>query len=198
MEHKILVAYVTKSGSTTEVARAIGQELAGDGVLVDVRPIKEVADPGGYDAVVVGGPMIFGWHREAVTFVERHQQALSQVPVAYFATALSLTSTADSNGCGVPVYEDPSLAKPPKNGAKLGFKERYATVSNYLGPALHKAPQVRPVSAAFFNGKLDTARLDLLSRLFVQLVIGARSGDYRNWEAIRAWAASLRPALIGE
>ena len=60
---------------------------------------------------------------------------------------------------------------------------------------LDKAPQVKPVSAAFFAGKLDYSRLDLLSRLFVQIIIGARPGDYRNWDAIRAWAASVRQML---
>ncbi|UCC65378.1 MAG: hypothetical protein JSV36_10180, partial [Anaerolineae bacterium] len=148
----VLVAYATKSGSTAGVAQAIGQELAGDEVHVDVHPIREVDDLSSYDAVIVGGPMIMGWHREAVNFVVRHQQALSRVPVAYFLTALSLTLTTDGTLNGVHVYQDPSLAKSPKNQAKLSFKERYATVSSYLQPALNKAPQVRPVSAAFFNG----------------------------------------------
>ena len=32
----------------------------------------------------------------------------------------------------------------------------------------------------------------------LRLIIQARPGDFRNWEAIRAWAASLRPALLKE
>jgi hypothetical protein len=28
-------------------------------------------------------------------------------------------------------------------------------------------------------------------------VKGAPEGDFRNWEAIRAWAAGVRPALWG-
>lgn len=198
MERKILVAYVTNAGSTTEVAQAIGDELTGDGARVDVRPLQDVVDLAAYEAVVVGGPMILGWHREAVKFVGQHQEALSQVPVAYFMTALRLTWCADDTVDGVPIYQDPSLAKPPKNGARLGIKDRYATVSNYLNPALSKASQVRPVSVGFFNGKLDSPRLNLFSRLFVKLIVGARDGDFRNWEAIRTWAADLRPALVGE
>jgi menaquinone-dependent protoporphyrinogen IX oxidase len=53
-----------------------------------------------------------------------------------------------------------------------------------------------PVSAAFFAGKLDCSKLDFLSRLFVQVIIGAQSGDYRNWDAIRAWAAGLHSTLV--
>ncbi len=198
MEHRVLVAYATKSGSTAEVAQAIGEELAAGGAQVDVLPITGVNDPGAYDAVIVGGPMIMGWHPEAVQFLARHQQALSRVPVACFLTALSLTQPDNSQAAGEPIYLDPALAKPPRKPGRLSLKEQYATVPNYLRPALQKAPQVKPVSIAFFNGKLDLARLDLFSRLFVQLVIGARSGDFRNWEAIRAWARGLRPALLKE
>jgi menaquinone-dependent protoporphyrinogen oxidase len=191
---QILIAYATKSGSTAEVAECIGKELNQDGAQVEVHPIKDVDDIGAYDAVIVGGPMIMGWHREAVQFMQKNQSALSRVPVACFLTALSLTET-EAGFDSIPVYQDPSLAKPPKNAGKLSFKEGYATVASYLRPVLDKAPQVKPVSAAFFAGKLDYSRLDLLSRLFVQVIIGARPGDYRNWDIIRAWAASLRRML---
>jgi len=194
MKH-ILIAFATKSGSTAEVAQTIGKELSQDGAQADVRPISVVRDISPYDAVIVGGPMIMGWHREAVQFLEKNQSALSQVPVACFLTALSLTET-QAKFDSIPVYKDPSLAKPPQNAERLSFKEKYATVASYLQPVLEKAPQVKPVSAAFFAGKLDCSKLDFLSRLFVQVIIGAQPGDYRNWDAIRVWAASLRPTLV--
>lgn len=191
---QILIAYATQSGSTAEVAECIGKEMSQNGARVDVSPIKDADDIGAYDAVIVGGPMIMGWHREAVQFMQRNQSTLSRVPVACFLTALSLTET-ETGFDSIPVYQDPSLAKPPKNAGKLSFKEKYATVTSYLQPVLDKSPQVKPVSAAFFAGKLDWSKLDLLSRLFVQVIIGAKPGDYRNWGAIRAWAAGLRRML---
>ena len=42
----------------------------------------------------MGGPMIMGWHREAVSFVRKQQLALSRVPVAYFLMAMSLNEDA--------------------------------------------------------------------------------------------------------
>ncbi len=192
MQGRILVVYASQAGSTREVADAIGKALHTNGTTVTVAPIKTAPDVSAYDAVVVGGPMIMGWHRDAVQFVETHQAALSQKPVAYFLTALSLTQSAQAELEGIPVYQDPALAKPPKRPDRLSFKENYATVANYLAPALKRAPRVRPVSAGFFAGKLDFGKLNLFSRLFVQLVIGAQPGDYRNWDGIRAWAASLQ------
>jgi menaquinone-dependent protoporphyrinogen IX oxidase len=90
------------------------------------------------------------------------------------------------------VFADPSLAKPPKNAAKLSFKEAHTTTGSYLAPVLKAAPGLKPVSVGFLAGTLDYGRLDLLTRLYVRVLFGTPAGDYRNWEAIRAWAASLR------
>ena len=95
MPGRILVAYASNAGSTAEVAKAVSEELAHDGAQVDVRPISELsgADLSPYDAVVVGAPMILGWHRDAERFVKANRAALSRVPVAFFVTLLSLVKT---------------------------------------------------------------------------------------------------------
>jgi len=64
--NKILVTFATESGSTREVAEEIGKTLRHNGTLVEVHPIRETRNLSAYDAVVVGGPMIMGWHREAL------------------------------------------------------------------------------------------------------------------------------------
>jgi menaquinone-dependent protoporphyrinogen IX oxidase len=194
---QILVAYTTNAGSTQAVAKTIGDTLSRDGVQADVRRIKDVGDVSTYDAVVVGGPMIMGWHKTTLKFLRTHQTALCQVPVAYFLTAMRLTETSETDLGTVSIYQDPALAKPPKNASKLSFKERYATVGHYLRPALRKAPLVKPVSAAFFGGKLDYTKLKVFQMLFVMLIIGAQPADLRNWEAMREWASSVRPSLLG-
>jgi menaquinone-dependent protoporphyrinogen oxidase len=75
MGKKILVAYTTNAGSTTEVAEAIAKTLGQGGAQVDVRRIKEVTDVKPYDAVIVGGPMMMGWHKEAVNFLGKHNKS---------------------------------------------------------------------------------------------------------------------------
>jgi len=56
---------------------------------------------------------------------------------------------------------------------------------------LNAAGKNKPVSIAFFGGRLDYYRLKPLARLFVMLAVQAQPGDRRNWPAIRAWAGSL-------
>jgi menaquinone-dependent protoporphyrinogen oxidase len=192
----ILVAYTTNSGSTEEVARAVGEELGKNGSQVDVLRLEEVSSLEPYDAVVIGAPLIMGWHRAAVRFIKKHQTALSQVPVAYFFTAMSLTQTHESQLENTPVWIDPDLVQEPKDPGRLSFKENYATLSNYLGKALKAAPAIKPVSAGFFGGKLELFRLPFFQMLFVMLIIRAQPGDRRNWENIQGWAARLREEML--
>ncbi len=139
--------------------------------------------------------MIMGWHHSAVSFVKKHEQELSKITVAYFLTAMSLTKYNQQKLGETLVFVDPKLAKSPKNGNRPSYKERYATVEKYLQPVLQAAPEVRPVSVGFFGGKLDLSRLNWWQKLFVQQIIRARPGDYRNWPFIKEWSARLGSQL---
>lgn len=189
--NKILVAYATMSGSTAEVAQVVGEEIAGRGWEVEVLPLEKVTDLAAYGAVVVGAPMIVGWHRSAIRFLKKHRRSLERTPLAIFATAMSLTSVGETAVRGVPVYVDHILAKPPVNPLRLTLRESHASIPRYASPMLQAAGANRPVSVAFFGGRLDYFRLKPLARLFVLLVVQAQPGDRRNWQAIRAWAGSL-------
>ena len=111
---RILVTYATMAGSTAEVAQVVGEELTNRGFQVDVLPLREVKDLQPYQAVVVGGPMIMGWHRDAVGFLKRHRQEFKRIPLAVFVLAMSLTRTGEMSLDGVPVLVDEDLPKPPK------------------------------------------------------------------------------------
>jgi menaquinone-dependent protoporphyrinogen oxidase len=193
MKKKILVTYATNCGSTVEVAESVAAELAKAGFRVDCIPMAEVSDIASYSGVVAGAPMILGWHRNAVRFLKKHQEALSRVPTACFFTAVSLTQPEKDHLDGVPLYLDPSLVKKPQDFHRLSRRERYALVENYLGKVLKRVPKLRPASAAFFAGKVDYSRMKPLQMLFVMLIIGAQPGDRRNWTAIRDWSTGLEP-----
>ena len=83
---------------------------------MDVLPVGEVKSLEGYDGVVVGGPMIMGWHRAALGFLKKHREAFQRIPLAVFVTAMSLTQTGETSVDGVPVYVDEKLPKPPETG----------------------------------------------------------------------------------
>jgi menaquinone-dependent protoporphyrinogen oxidase len=192
---RFLVAYATMAGSTAEVAQAVGEEIAKCGLQVDVLPVGEIKDLQEYDGVVVGGPMIMGWHRAAAGFLKRHREALKQIPLAVFVLAISLTQSGEMSVNDVPVYVDEKLPKPPADPVRLSFRERYARLPNYLRPILKAARPAKPASIGVFGGRLEYGRVKWWAVLFVMLVIQAAAGDKRNWEVIRTWAAGL-PGLM--
>ena len=193
--NKILVTYATMAGSTVEVAQAIAGELAESDIQVDVRPLAEVESIAGYHAVVLGAPMIMGWHRQALGFLKKHRPALQRIPLAVFVMAMSLTQTGETIPESMSVYVDEKLPKAPRQPGHLTFRERYARLSNYLRPILAAVRPAKPVTIGVFGGRLEYGRLPWWAVLFVMFVIQAPAGDRRNWAAIRSWAAGLPAAF---
>lgn len=85
MNNRILVTYASATGSTTEVAAAIGKTISDYGFTVDVKPMIDNPSLEDYTGVLIGSAVQHGnWLPEAVEFVKNNQQALSQHPVAIF------------------------------------------------------------------------------------------------------------------
>ncbi len=192
---RILVAYATMAGSTVDVAQAIAEEIARPDVQVDLLPLSEVKNLAAYDGVVLGGPMIMGWHRAALRFLRTNRRVLQRIPLAVFVTCMSLTQTGETSVAGVPVYVDESLPKPPERAGHLSFRERYAQLTKYVRPILRACGPVKPVSIGVFGGRMDYGRLKWWAVIFAMQIIQAPAGDRRNWTAIRSWAAGLPAAL---
>lgn len=85
---KTLIAYVTKTGTTREIALEIGKALKDTGVEARVLPMAEAGDPAGFDWVILGAP-INGMRLvpEAAAYVEAHAAGLRARPVALFAVS---------------------------------------------------------------------------------------------------------------
>lgn len=194
---RVLLVYATRHGSTREVADAVAEELRGDGLEVDVREAAQAPSLAGYDAVVVGGPMIMGWHRQARRYVSRHRAELAGVPYVVFVTAASLTEDGADAVRGVPVAKDPWLVKKPRDAGRLSRKERYALPAHYLDDVLKAGAPAQPRAVAFFAGSLDLTTMNIFEKLFVLLVVGATPGDGRHWDYIREWGAGLGEILTG-
>jgi menaquinone-dependent protoporphyrinogen oxidase len=161
----VLVAYATKAGSTGEVAEAVGQALCASGAAVDVKPVKEVDDLDGYEAVVVGSAIRIGrWLPEAIRFVEANARTLAAMPVAYFQLSGFLQDDTP---------------------------EKRQEAAAYLAPV---RALVEPVSEGLFAGKIDYSTLSFFDRTIAKLV-GSAEGDWRDRDAIRTWASDLRQAF---
>jgi menaquinone-dependent protoporphyrinogen oxidase len=168
MKNRILIAYGSRCGSTGGVAEAIGQVLSVAGAAVDVRLVKDANDLSPYQSVIVGSAIRMGkWLPEAVEFVKTHQDTLSRIPVVYFAVCLTM---------------------------KDDTAETRSKALSYLDPVRKQFPQVKPADIGLFAGAVDYKKLSFAYSLILK-VKGAPEGDFRNWEAIRSWAAGVRPAL---
>lgn len=192
---RMLLVYATRHGSTREVADAFAEGLRDAFAEVDVREAKAAPGPAGYDAVVVGGPMIMGWHKDARKYLKRHKEQLAAVPFALFVTAASLTEDGVDAVQGMPIAKDPWLVKKPRSADKLSRKERYALPRHYVGDILKDCAPARPRSVALFAGSLDLTTMNVFEKLFVLLVIGATPGDGRHFDFIREWATGLAGTL---
>ncbi len=82
----VLVAYASKHGATAEIAHAIAQTLCEEGL--DADPVSAgSADPGEYDAVILGSSIYAGsWLAEAVTFARVHAGTISARPCWLFSS----------------------------------------------------------------------------------------------------------------
>jgi len=168
MAERILVAYASKAGATKTVAEAMGQELGREGASVDVVSVQDVKDMRGYDAVVVGSGIRAGnVYGDAVKFLSAHSAVLAGKPVAYFIVCATMQAPTDENR---------------------------RTVMGYVDHWKKRVPQIEPIDVGLFAGAIDYGKIGLVPRTVLKLM-KAGEGDWRDWDAIRTWAAELRRKL---
>ena len=161
MEKKVLVTYASRYGSTGGVADAIGKELCAKGVNADVVLIKNAGNIRSYQGVVIGSAIYRGkWMSEAIDFVNKNQDILRQMPVAYFLVCMTLSQPTE---------------------------KKRAEVLSYMDPVLKAVPEIKPVGIGTFAGALDYNNLSWLNKKILKSK-GSPEGDFRDWNAIRTWA----------
>ncbi len=167
MAIRVLVAYASKYGATKEIAERVGETLRQAGLEANVAPANRAGEVTGYDAVVLGSAVYAGqWLKEAATLLEANERHLSGRPVWLFSSG--------PTGKGDPV--------------ELMKGWRFPTAQQPV------ADRVRPRDIAFFHGEIDVKKLNFAERLLVK-GIKAPVGDFRDWDAITAWAAGIADSL---
>jgi menaquinone-dependent protoporphyrinogen oxidase len=166
MPDKVLIAYASRAGSTAEIATAIGETLAAHGAAVDVLPLKSVTSLAGYRAVVIGSAIRFG------SWLPEAVKFVEQNRQALSQRPLAIFAAHILN------TDDDETSRQNRQ--------------QYLAPV---RKLVTPRAEALFAGVGDPKKVSFVERQLYKAV-KAPQGDYRSWQAIRAWAESLQNILL--
>jgi menaquinone-dependent protoporphyrinogen oxidase len=161
MPARILVAYATRNGSTGEIAQAIGKELISVGYSVDVTEMKAVSTISGYNAVVLGAPLYMG-----------RLEGDAGAFVKRYGEQLAKLPVATFVVGLAPKNPDPGAVETAMAALKKSFEP------------------LTPVASVLFAGKLDPSKVNYVMRKFLEMA-KVPSGDFRDWDAIKAWATDL-------
>jgi menaquinone-dependent protoporphyrinogen oxidase len=157
----ILVGYATAHGSTRGVAQRLAARLGEAGLKVEARPVEAVEDADAYRAFVLGSA-VHGqaWLDPAKDFVRTNLDVLTDRPVWLFSVGM------------------PGALRGPWK--RLAAREIPVIVESLPGNLPHRDHRL-------FSGVVTRAQLPLVGRILFHL-LGGRFGDYRDWNAIDAWA----------
>ncbi len=167
MENKVLVTYGTKYGATAQIAEKIGEVLKQAGLQADVVDTRKTPDPSAYNAVVIGSAVYIGmWRKEVNNFIKKYAGTLAQKPVWVFSSG--------PTGQGNPVEMMQGWIIP---------KSIKAEIDN-----------IKPRDITVFHGATNESKWNFLEKAAIKNV-KAPLGDFRDWNAITAWANSIAAKL---
>ena len=167
METRVLVAYASKYGATAEIAERIVEVISEEGLQADVLPVKDVKDLEPYQAVVLGtAAYMFQWRKEAVKFLQNNEKALAGLLVWIFVSGPA--------GEGDPVELLEGRVVPEK-----------------MKPVIE---HIKPVDLTVFHGVINLEKMNFLERNVMKMM-KSPEGDFRDWDAITAWAMAIAGEL---
>ena len=177
---RVLVVYASKYGSTMGIAERITATLGRSGALAAMVSAKKAGALDGYDAYVIGSAAYMGsWLHEASDFVRHNAELLKTKPVWLFSSGPIGEQRFDGKG------RDVLETTVPKEIGEL---------TELINPRGHRE----------FFGAFDHTRLSVAHRIVYSMPAMKKlmvDGDWREWDAIDAWARSiastLAPALAG-
>ena len=171
---KVLVAYASKYGATEGIAQRIGERLQQHGLDVDVAKCEDTRGVPEYDAHVVGSAVYeFNWRKDARRFVKRNADTLATKPTWLFSSGPVGTEKVDKDG------KDVLEGAAPKQ------------FSNY-------ASLLHPRGMQVFRGAYDHEKVRGGDRIIAWMPAirdVLPEGDFREWDAIDAWADSIADEL---
>jgi menaquinone-dependent protoporphyrinogen oxidase len=169
---KILVAYASAHGSTREIAEFIGRILSIYDAEVTVADVSNVQSVDDYDLYVLGSAIHGGlWLHEMLAFTARFAAQLAQKPTYFWITCIRA----------------------------LEVSGREHALKYYVDHKALQAFDVRDV--AVFTGKLNTDVITRQEQWYLaanydgKLMPGSLKHDFRDWQAIAAWAHGIAKGM---
>lgn len=169
----VLVAYASAHGSTAEIAEYIGARLRDRQFNVTVANAETVQTLDGFDAFVLGSAVHGGlWLTPMVRLIDRFNAEFGARPVFIFFTCIRVL---EPDG--------------PEH-----------VLAHYVNHSALEALNVRDIQP--FAGKLELnainwdERWTLAARYDGSAAPGSFNRDFRDWNAIRAWADKVADSLL--
>ena len=168
MNKNILVTYASKYGATKEIAQKIGEVLCQTGLQVDVFPVDGTLDITPYKAIILGSAIYIGkWQQEAVEFLKANEKILASRQVWLFSSG------------------------PTGEGDLVELVEGV-----HLPTALQPvADRIQPRDIAVFHGYVNPDKINFIEKWSIKSLVKKPFGDFRDWDAITAWATGIAVAL---
>ena len=164
---RVLISAASRHGSTTEIARAIGNTLITKHIAVDIVPPAAVDSIEDYDAVILGSAVYEGhWVAAARDFAIRLRDPLAARHVWLFSSG--------------PVGD-------PSRKLVRSMEQDPADVTRIKQDISVRGHQM-------FAGKLDPQALSIAQRASLLVFRGMR-GDFRDWAVITQWADGIAADL---
>jgi menaquinone-dependent protoporphyrinogen oxidase len=183
---RVLVVYGSRHGGTRGIAERIGEVLLTEGLDADVVAAEHAGDVRSVDAVVVGSGVYIGsWLKEPLEFIKRNEAALATRPLWLFSSGPLPGSTASTSA------DDPLAdALGPEEGPGSGGRKKIAELSAATHPVDHRVFQ-----GAFDPKDPPRAMAERLVRMMPASKSMLPVGDFRDWDAIEAWAREIAATL---
>jgi menaquinone-dependent protoporphyrinogen oxidase len=173
MEASVLIAYSTRSGSTREVAEAMGASIWEMGLPADVMPMEQVVSLAGRTLVILGAPLYMGkFPKEFHRFVAVHRDVLQILRPWFFVLGPTRTDPKDFEAAHTQALKQ-----------------------------LRRYPWLRPIDLRIFGGRWNVKNLPFPFSLARHLpghpLEKIPSADIRNWAEIEEWTLSIgRQAIL--
>jgi len=185
---KVQVVYASRHGGTAGIAERIAEILRTEGADVVVADAADRPEPRGFDAYVIGSGVYIGsWLKEGIEFLERHQSMLAMRPVWLFSSG-PLPGSSKATDTTDPL----TLALGPEEGPGSGGRKKVALLSAAIQPRDH-----RVFLGAFNPNEPPKSMQERLVRLMPASKQILPVGDFREWDAIEAWAREIA-AMVAE